>query len=118
LGGERGFEDQAREAMQWFGRAMELNPYDPTPPLRIGLCLDWIGQAQKATSYFELATKKDPNNAYIAIEMGRHCVALHDYAAAKHWFVHSMELEWCPFAADELTLLESRLNDPLTAPAK
>jgi tetratricopeptide (TPR) repeat protein len=118
LGGDRGFEDQAREAIQWFGRAMELNPYDPTPPLRIGQCLDWIGHAEQATSYFELATKRDPNNAYIAIEMGRHCVALHDYAAAKHWFVHSMDLEWCPFAADELALLERRLNDPLTAPAK
>ncbi|MGO8699644.1 MAG: O-antigen ligase family protein [Limisphaerales bacterium] len=118
LAGDRGYEDKAKEAVQWFGKAMELNPFDPVPPVCIGLCLDWIGQSQQATTYFELATKRDPNNAYIATEMGRHCVALHDYSAAKHWFNHSMELEWSYFAADELALLERRLADPLTAPGK
>jgi O-antigen ligase len=118
LTGDRGYEDKAKEAIKWFGKAMEINPFDSAPPVCIGLCMDWIGQCQQATAYFELAMKKDPNSAYIAAEMGRHCVALRDYSAAKHWFNHSMELEWSPFAADELMLLESRLADPLTAPGK
>jgi len=118
LGGDRGFEGQAKEAIQWFGKAMELNPYDSAPPVCIGLCLDWIGQAEKATPYFELATKRDPNSAYIATEYGRHCIALHDYKAAQRWFEHSIELEWSQFAYEELAMLKRHLADPLIVPSK
>ena len=72
----RGYKDKALEASEWFGRGMELNPFDARFPLRIGMCLDWIDRSKAATPYFDLAERLDTNNYYIALEVGRHFVAL------------------------------------------
>jgi O-antigen ligase len=118
LDGNPGYEEKAREAIQWFRQAMELNSFDPIAPLRIGMCLDWIGQAPEAGPYFDLATKRDPNNAYILAEMGRHFVALRDYPAAKRCYEHSMDVDWSPFAYMEWKLLGQIMADPLEQPSK
>jgi tetratricopeptide (TPR) repeat protein len=108
-----GCEEKAREAILWFGKAMELNPFDAVAPLRIGMCLDWIGQVQQAGPYFDLAVRRDRHDCYIAAEMGRHCVALRDYPMAKRWFEHSMRLAWSAFASEEWHLVDRRMADPL-----
>lgn len=116
LDGRTGFEEQARQAIDWFAKAMNLNPFDPIAPLNIGQCLDWIGQTQQATGYFNLAEKRDPNSAYIATEMGRHFVTLHDFAAAKQWYQRSIDIDWSPFAWGEILTLERLMADPLSNP--
>ncbi len=76
--GNRGYKEKAREAIDWFGKGMDLNAFDPRFPLRIGMCLDWIDRPTQATPYFQLAESLDTNNSYIALEQGRHFVALGD----------------------------------------
>jgi O-antigen ligase len=116
-GGPR-FETQAAQAIQWFGKVMELNAFDAIAPTRIGMCLDWIGKPLQAGKYFDIAIKRDPNDAYIAAEVGRHFVALRDYPAAKRWYEHSIDLDWSAFAFDELLLLQKLMADPVVGPPK
>jgi tetratricopeptide (TPR) repeat protein len=116
--GNKGYEEQGRQAIRWFSRAMELDSFDPIAPLRIGMCLDWMERPEQATRYFRLATKRDPNNAYIAAELGRHYVALRDYATAKKWYQHSLDVNWSYFAWEELQQVDRLMADPLTNPPK
>ncbi|MGA2174958.1 MAG: O-antigen ligase family protein [Verrucomicrobiota bacterium] len=108
-----GYEDKAREAIQWFDKAMQLNPFDALAPLRRGMCLDWIGQSQQASPFFDLAARRDPNDSYIATEVGRHYVALREYTMASWWFQRSLNLSWTLFAYEEWQLVESRMGNPL-----
>jgi O-antigen ligase len=104
-----GYEDQARQAMKWLARAMSVNRFDALSPLYYGMCLDWLGRTQEAGPYFALAERRDPNNALIAAETGRHCVELHDYAGAERWFEFSLRLDWNDLAAKEKDLLDANL---------
>jgi O-antigen ligase len=118
LDGNRGYEEKAKEAIQWFRAAMRLNHYDAIAPLRVGMCLDWLGKTQEAGPYFDLATARDPNNSYIAAEVGRHFAAMHDYAAAKKWYQHSMDMAWTYYAYSEMQLLDLLMADPVQNPPK
>lgn len=111
LEGNRGYEDEARQALQWYAKSMALNPLDAFVPMRCGMCLDWLGQNKQASTYFDLAEKLDPNNYHVAYYMGRHCVELDDLAGAKHWFNRSMEIYWTEMAAESLRNLEQRMAD-------
>jgi O-antigen ligase len=110
--GNRGYEEQARQAMQWYGKSMDLNPLDAFVPMRYGMCLDWIGETKKAGAYFDLAAKLDPNNARLAYYEGRHFVELGDYPAAKRWFQHSLDLQAIDLVASALNSLNERMADP------
>lgn len=61
-----GYEDQAREALQWLQRSADLNPFDPYPHLRIAMCHHWLGDADKARQSFERARNLGPNDVTIA----------------------------------------------------
>jgi tetratricopeptide (TPR) repeat protein len=116
--GNAGYENKAQEAIQWFARGQELNRFDARFPLRRGMCLDWIGRSQEATPYFDLAERLDPNNYYVALEEGRHYVALGDFAAAQHWMQRSLDIGSTPEALMSLQLLLRNMADPLTLPHK
>lgn len=90
--GDPGFEALARRAMDWFTLAMKLNPYDPYPPARFGMCLDWLGRTSESQSYFDRALKLDPNNHYIVALQGWHAIQLGDYANAKVWLEKSLRI--------------------------
>lgn len=111
--GNPGYENQARDAMTWYAKSMAANPLDALPPLRYGMCLDWIGQTNEATPYFYKAEKLDPNNVYVATCVGRHYMELHDYAAAKKWFEHSKAIKWSTYADWSLESLKERMASEL-----
>ncbi len=108
---------RVNEALGWFALAARLNPFDAYSLVGCGMCLDRIGRAREATPYFQRAARDDPNNSYIALEEGRHCVALADYPAAQRWFERaiqhpSSEQEWLD-ALGEKELLERHMTDPI-----
>ncbi len=117
-GGNPGYQDKAKEAAQWFARGMEANPFDARFPVRLGMCLDWIGRSQEASPYFDIAERLDPNNYYIALEVGRHFVALGDFAKGKEWVERSLHIMATPDGVFTWRLLMKNLADPLYAPAK
>ncbi|MFO1489298.1 MAG: O-antigen ligase family protein [Verrucomicrobiota bacterium] len=92
--GNEDYPDLARAAIQWFDRAAKLNPYDGYNFLRTGMCLDWIGEHEKAGPFFNRADELDPNGYFTSAWVGWHYVQLKDYAAAKVWFDRSMHLNW------------------------
>src|SRR5690606_29099581 len=47
------YEQQAEKAMEWFDRAMKLNPYDGYAFMRYGMCLDWLGRANESEPYYD-----------------------------------------------------------------
>jgi O-antigen ligase len=112
LQGDRGYEDQARQAMQWYAKSMASNPLDAFVPMRYGMCLDWLGETNQASVYFGLADRLDPNNGHVALFQGRHCVELGDYPAAKRWFQRSVDLCGDSVAFWSLYMLNERMADP------
>lgn len=92
--GAPNYRDLAEQAMQWYEVAMRLNPYDPYPWLRYGMCLDWLDRHEEAQPYYDRALALDPNNHYLVAHMGWHYVQLQQYAAARSWFERSRKLHW------------------------
>ena len=88
------YDKQALEAMKWFKRATELNPYDDSSVLRYGMCLDQLDRHDEAQGYFDRAVKMDPNSYFDDAYMGWHYVRSGDYAAALPWLMRSRRLEW------------------------
>lgn len=82
----------ASGAMEWFDRSMKLNPYDGYSYMRYGMCLDWLGQPEKAWPYFDRAVQLDPNGYFTVANVGWHYFQTGDYAAARTWFERSMRL--------------------------
>jgi len=105
------YADLARQAMTWFARARELNPYDGYSSLRYGMCLDWLGEFDKSWPYFSRAEELDPNGYYTVAHVGWHYVQLGNFAAARPWFERSLRLEAenNPIARNYLDLCDRRL---------
>lgn len=110
--GNPGYEDQARQALQWYAKSMASDPLDAFVPMRYGMCLDWIGETNQASAYFDRAQELAPNDFHVAFFHGRHCVELGDYAAAKRWFQRSLDLRWNELAYWSLNNLNARMADP------
>jgi O-antigen ligase len=92
-GGEN-YEALAKTAIQWYERGWKLNCFDSYNYLRYGMCLDWLGQYDKAGRFFSRADALDPNSYYIAANIGWHYAQTGDYAAARPWLERSMRLHW------------------------
>lgn len=90
------YREPAQQAISWFQKAGELNQYDPWAPLRLGMCLDWLGRTGEATPYFKRALDLDLNNYAVLAHVGWHYFQLEDYNGAKHWFERSLYLTWDP----------------------
>lgn len=110
------YKEQAQEAMSWFKRAFELNPYDDSSVLRYGMCLDQIGEHDKAYAYFDRANRMDPNSYYDNAYMGWHYIQIGDYAAAIDWLNRSYRLEWNdnPIATSYLQIARDHLLEAAT----
>ncbi len=91
--GKDDYREQALEAMKWFKRAMDLNPYDDTSMLRYGMCLDQIDRHDEALASFSRALQIDPNSYFDNAWMGWHYTRTGDYAAARVWLERSHRLE-------------------------
>ena len=110
--GRAGYEKKANEAIGYFKRASQLNPYDPFTPLRLGMCLDWLGKSQQATPYFERAQKLNPNGYFVAAYEGWHFIQLENYPEAKKQLERSLSFRYTELAAGYLDLVNERMTQP------
>lgn len=92
--GNTDYESQARTAMQWYSRAMKLDPFDGYNYLSTGMCLDWLEQHDEAGPYYDRAESLDPNGYFTVANIGWHYEQTGDYAAARVWLERSLRLEW------------------------
>lgn len=92
--GGNDYESQAQTAIQWYERAMKLDPFDAYDYLGKGMCLDWLGQTDRSGPDYSRAERLDPNNYFIVSYIGWHYIQTGDYAAARVWFQRSVRLYW------------------------
>jgi O-antigen ligase len=92
--GTTGYRRHAQMAIEWYERGIELNPYEAYNHVRLGMCLDWLGEHERAAPYYEEAIRRDPNNHYIANLVGWHHVQTGEWAQAKQWFERSIAVKW------------------------
>jgi tetratricopeptide (TPR) repeat protein len=117
--GNPGHESLAQQAILHFVRSALLNPYDPYPPMRIGMCLDWLGRHADAALYYDRAHKLDPNNYYVLAHIGWHHVQTGDLQTAKTWFERSIIVHHAwknPIARTYLEIVNKRLEETSTQP--
>jgi hypothetical protein len=88
-----GCQEAAKEAMSALETAMRLNPWEEDYCLAYGKCLDWMGQSERATPYFDQALALDPNNYYVVAERGWHATYLGDFRQAREWYGRSLALD-------------------------
>ena len=110
------YEQQAVEAMKWFKRAIELNPYDDSSFLRYGICLDHIDRHDEAFAYFDKANRIEPNSYYNNAWTGWHYIQTGDDAAAVVWLNRSRQLEWKdnPIAESYLQIAQNQMLEAAT----
>ncbi len=108
-----GYPEIAREAMQWFQRAAELNPYDPYARLRYGMCLDLLGERSAATPHFLAALALDPHGYFTLAHVGWHYCELEEWATARKHLQHARELPVPDYTIADiyLQLAEQRLAE-------
>jgi O-antigen ligase len=92
-GGE-GYEELAKQAIEWYRRSLQLNRWNDSSWLGYGWCLDWLGRHAEAEPCFQKAAEMDPNGYYTMDYVGLHYVELEDYAAARPFFERSHQLRW------------------------
>jgi O-antigen ligase len=112
--GAEDYADWARRSIPWFERAMALNPYDPAYPLRIGMCLDWLGRKDEALGFFQKAVALDPNSYYVQALVGWHYVQIGEYAEARPWLQRSIALRHAwknPIAESHLRIVDQKLKE-------
>jgi O-antigen ligase len=107
----------AEQALGWFQRARDLNPWDSRPCSGAGWCLDWLDRPAESSTYFSQAEQLDPNNYYTLNSVGRHYIQVGNYAAARPWFERSLRLEpGNDVAFNYLQIANSRLLEAATNP--
>jgi tetratricopeptide (TPR) repeat protein len=113
-------EQLAEQAIQWYDRSIKLNSWGGytffSPWASYGWCLDWLGQSVKSAPYFQRADELDPNNYFVADQIGLHYVELGDLAAARTWFERSVRLEGQnnPTARNYLQIVNNRMLEAAT----
>ncbi|HEY6167194.1 MAG TPA: O-antigen ligase family protein [Verrucomicrobiae bacterium] len=114
--GEDDYREKAETAIAWFDQSAALNPHDAYAPLRRGMCRDWLGKTNEASSDFERVARLDPNSYYIIAYLGWHQFQLGNLARAREYFQRSLELTpWQapnPLSHSYLDLIERRLKGP------
>jgi O-antigen ligase len=110
------YEETAKQAMEWFGRSIKLNPWGGDGYLRYGWCLDWLGRTAESLPSFDRAAQLDPNGYFVAANIGLHYVQAEDFAAARSWFERSLRLEGENnfIARNYLPIVQSRLREATT----
>ncbi|MBU6409118.1 MAG: O-antigen ligase family protein [Verrucomicrobia bacterium] len=91
--GDQDYAAQATNAMRWFRKAIALDHYDGYAFLRIGMCLDWLGEQDQSGLFYRQAELLDPNGYYMVANIGWHYLQIGDDAAACQWFKRSLRLQ-------------------------
>jgi tetratricopeptide (TPR) repeat protein len=113
---EGDYRGRAAQAMEWLARGMKLNPWNATPFLGYGWCLDWLQRPGESGPYFDRAEELDPASFIVTAAVGRHYVELGDNAAAKPWFERSLRLQPAenPIAQSYLQVVDLALRESAT----
>ena len=90
--GGKNFRPLAQSAMDWYARAMPLNPHDGYNFMRTGMCLDWLGDHAASEKFYSEAELRDPNGLYFVANLGWHYVQTGDYPAARQCYIRSLNL--------------------------
>lgn len=110
LDGDQNYTTLARQALDWYARAIKLNPHDGYSFLRTGMCLDWLGKPAEAEPYFSAAEALEPNGYFMLANIGWHYVQTGDYSAARQFFQRSLKLSnKSDIARNYLRVCESKL---------
>jgi hypothetical protein len=111
--GADNYPELGQAALNWYGRALQLNSYDAYSALRSGMCMDWIGRKDASWPFYNRAEQLDPNGYYTVAHVGWHFVQQGDFAAARIWFERSLKLQWKhnPIASSYLELCNRRLAE-------
>jgi O-antigen ligase len=114
--GGNNYQELAQQAIEWFGRGINLNRWGGYGYLGYGWCLDWLERPTESEPYFDRAAELDPNGYYTLAYIGLHYVQMENYAAAKPWFERSLRLQWDknPIARSYLQIIQSRLLEAAT----
>ncbi|MCC6233329.1 MAG: O-antigen ligase family protein [Verrucomicrobiales bacterium] len=109
--GVKGYEAMAREALTWFDRAAALNPYQPAFRFRAGMCLDWLGEGERAGEKFREAHRVDPEGRITSFYLGWHELQRGDLVAARDWFTRSVTQGWPQYqpSLDYLRIVNERI---------
>ncbi len=100
----------AKQALDWYGRAMRLNPHYGYSFMRTGICLDWLGQNAAAEKYYDQAELLDPNGYFMVAFIGWHFVQIKDYVTARQYFIRSTYLDnSTALAQNYLNICEQKL---------
>jgi O-antigen ligase len=92
LNGDADYQEKGQKALEFYAQGIRLNPDDAYCPLRLGMCLDWLGRHAEAEPYFSVAESLDPNGNFVVANIGWHYVQVGDYAAARQWFMRAFQL--------------------------
>lgn len=100
----------AEEAVTWFRRAVELNPYNRSNHLGLGRALAFLDRQDEAAAAFQQALKADPNGRVTSFYLGWHALTVGDHRAAWDWFIKSTRQGWPPYvpAQTYLRLMQER----------
>lgn len=101
------------DAMPWFERAWRLNPYDGYSHLRYGMCLDLLGERERATRHFLRALELDPVGAFTLSHVGWHYMQLEDWATARKYLRRAAEMPSTDYTIPNtyLPVVEERLAE-------
>jgi O-antigen ligase len=107
VGGE---DDLAQQGIDWYARAIRLNPHDGYSLLGTGMCLDWIGKHTASEPFYSKAEALDPNGYYMVANIGWHYAQIRDFAAARQYFIRASFLfGGDDFARNYLNICEAKL---------
>jgi len=111
MAGNSDYETLAEEAIVWFRRSIDLNPFNPFSHVRQGMMLDWIGKTDEGEKSFQRASELDPNGYYTIAHLGWHRLQLGDYLGAKKEFQRSENIKPNPIAESYLDIIEQKLAE-------
>jgi tetratricopeptide (TPR) repeat protein len=110
-GGEN-YKQMAEEAMRWFDHTARLNRFDPYPPMRKAMCLDWLKRHDEAAVELQKALARDPEHYLVLAITGWHYFQVEDDAQALKYLIASRDRHWNsnPIAYQYISLAEQRLQ--------
>jgi O-antigen ligase len=89
------YQEGLKEAMEWFEKGMQLNPYDPYNHLRYGMCLHVLGRSEEASKHIHKSLALDPKNFYFLAHAGWHEFQLENFVRARELFLESLHFsQW------------------------
>jgi tetratricopeptide (TPR) repeat protein len=107
-------QELAGKALDWFGKALKLNPWDAGIAWRYGWCLDWLDRRADSGPYFAKAEQLDGNNYYVMANVGIHYLSVNNPVAARKYFERSLQLNSAldnEVAKNYLAIVDERLTE-------